>query len=464
MNIKKTAKAFAVAAVVGMSSQVIAATTNNWWDIAFTGATTITALTNDVPDYPGTWSRAAGDESSIQTNGEGNVYLKLDTQGNNVTWTPTLASTTSVVLVDSDIYLVGSDSAPTGFDEDAGNPVQTAVYLKNYINSENVTTSSVLCAYVENEVNANVWVELEGVTMVDTNWYNVKIVVDYSAAVPKAKFIVNDIVMNAAGASTAFEFPIANNSDFSQESAQKVKSVSFRGTGSVDNFVGSQVIVDTAAVLTFDVTTFVTNVEQVVAFAADVGMTVSEGTDFWVTFAEEDGSANYLTVVRVYTNETQFVDLNATYVSPGTWTFDPVTLLSYDSGNQGVKITIPTTGLTVGLVIEAYYGDAPTSGGNPVPNPGTPPVIGPGASVPATAFENILGVDYFVVTFNTTDAVGIRYTLCTSATLVAPTSFTPNADPLATTVSTSSPQEITLKAPTGGATTLFFCIKASQVP
>ena len=46
MNISKTAKAFAVAAAVGLTSQVFGATTNQWWSENFDSVADIAALTN----------------------------------------------------------------------------------------------------------------------------------------------------------------------------------------------------------------------------------------------------------------------------------------------------------------------------------------------------------------------------------------------------------------------------------
>ncbi len=359
MKFGKTAKALALAVAVGMSSQVMAAETNTWWSFDFDGLDSTTTLTNEAYSGIGQWSTVAGDESSIATNpADSTVCLKLDTQGNNLTWTPTAASTSVVVLVDADIYLVGSDSAPTGFD-DSGSPVQTAVYLKNYLNSENVTTSSVLCAYVEDGESANKWIELQGVSMVDTNWYSLRIEVDYSGTYPAAKFIVNGTVLEDASSESSFG--IANYTDFSTTELKKVNSVSFRGTGAVDNFVGSQVVADTAAVLTFAVSTFTDLVASSNNIAAaSSGYMVTAGETFYVSFKpfDTDSPSKSLSLVRVYTNGTMYVDYNASYADP-VWTLDLP--LFEDEGTEGIRLNIPTTGMTVGYTIEAYYGEAPTA-------------------------------------------------------------------------------------------------------
>ena len=367
MNINKTAKAFAIAAVVGMSSQVFAATTNNWWNIDFQDATTITALTN-ASNSAGQWSTASGDASSIATGMVGeaeSVYLKLDTQGNDIKWTPTTALTGTVVLVDSQVYLVGSDTAPTGFDADINNPVQTAVYLKNYIDSSNVTTSSVLCAYVENEANENVWVELGGVTMVDTNWYNLRIEVKYVGISPVASFYVGETLLNDANTESKTEFQIANNSDFAQTDKQKISSVSFRGTGSVDNFVGNQVIPNSALTLNFAVTFFtdeVTNSTENLVQTGGAG-SVSQGTPWNIVFNYfselNAGDTNYLSLVRVYTNESSFVDYPVSF-DGSSWTLTGTPFVD-DAENGGISYTVDTAALTAGYVVQAYYGSAPSA-------------------------------------------------------------------------------------------------------
>ena len=452
MNISKTAKAFAIAAVVGLTSQVFGASTNQWWSEDFSAPADIVALTNVSYSAVGQWSTAEGDESSIDTQ-----TLKLDTQGNNLTWTPASASTSVVVLVDADIYLVGSDSEPTGFDP--ANDVQTAVYLRNYIDDNNTVTSSVLCAYVEDNQNNNVWVELEGVAMTNETWNAVRIEVDYAAAVPVAKFYVDGILLDARGAETTTAFPIANNTNFSQEAAQKVSSVSFRGTGRVDNFVGRQVDPGQAQQLTFDVSVFTNNVEYVgAAFAAWNGPSVSQGTQFYVSFQYSYG-ADYLTSVRVYTNGTQYVDYDANW-NGTSWTILDSPLYD-DEQTEGIRLEIDTATLTEGWTIKAYYGADPSGGSNP--DPTAPPVIQPidSGNTPPVAFETINDEEYFSVSFVAPDS-GVVYSLQTQATLGG--AWTDETDPLATVLSTSANQEITLSAPTDSATTMFFRVKASTAP
>lgn len=466
MNISKTAKAFAIAAVVGLTSQVFGATTIEWWSQDFDEVADMDALTNVNYSAVGQWSTVEGDESSIveddREGAEGKV-LKLDTQGNNLTWTPAVASTSVVVLVDADIFLRGSETDPTGFDPN--NDVQTAVFLRNYVDEDtSLTTNSVLCAYVEDSENNNAWVELDGVEMVDTNWYSIRIEVDYSSAKPVARFYVDDTLLYQRGAPTTIdEFSLANNSQFATGENGFVRSVSFRGTGAIDNFVGSQVMLGQAVQLTFSVETYTDNVEDGEAnVAAWSGATVNQGAQFWVTFNVADvGLTKYLTVVRVYTNATQYVDYDVNW--DGTlWTIPAP--LYYDGAHFGIRIDIDTTSLTEGYLIQAFYGEDPDGGGEePVePDPENPPVIGSaGGETPPVAFELIEGVEYFSVTFIAPQA-GIVYSLQTQVTLGG--AWTDETDELASKTSTEEDEVITLKAHTDGATTKFFRVKASAAP
>ena len=459
MNISKTAKAFAIAAVVGLTSQVFGASTNEWWNQNFDSVADMTALTNVSYSVVagGQWSTVGVDESSI-VNTNGSPCIKLDTQGNNLTWTPASASTSVVVLVDADIYLVGSDSAPSGFDPT--NDVQTAVYLTNRVDEvTGATIGSALCAYVA-PLGANTWVELEGVAVTNENWYNVRIEVDYAAESPEASFYVNGVLMSQKGGS-ATSFLIANTTNFQSPGAKKVNSVSFRGTGAVDNFVGRQVLPDQALQLTFTVETYTDNVLDETDNVAGGGssLTVAQGETFSVVFNEVDtGATKYLTAIRVYTNETQYVHYDVNYDNPNWTLVTPP--LTFDGVFFGIRYEINTSELTEGYLIKAYYGADP-AGGNP--DPVIDPVIQPVTGQPAVAFEIIESVEYFAVSFLAPEA-GIVYSLQTQTVLDPPGTWTNETDPLATATSTAVNEKITLKAPTGGATTKFYRVKGSTAP
>ena len=258
------AAALAVGALA-LPARAETATTNDWWNVTFepgsfqTGFGELTVgelgtLTNDEtksecvqPYASGVWTMIDGDESYVTnefnpTNLPAGMFgdttcIKLDTQGNDLTWTPTGAVTKLSYLVDADLYLVGSDSAPDASDFDADSDVQAAIYLKNETNEETgETTNSVLCVYVEDaDTGKSYWQELKGVELEDNAWAHVQVVVDHSGTKPLVKVFVNGTQMTARNGSDDF-WVTANRGD--SFTAGKVSSVSFRGTGAVDNFVG----------------------------------------------------------------------------------------------------------------------------------------------------------------------------------------------------------------------------------
>ena len=253
-------------------------TTNDWWNVTleddsfqanFPGLEIgqLGALTNDEstmaagtvqPYAAGVWSALDGDESYV-TNGlatnwvsgsmtevENTTYLKLDTQGNDLTWTPdtTDVSNNIIALVDADLYLVGSDSAPDASDFDSAGDVHTAVYLKNETDEDSGnTTNSVLCVYVYDSVGmTRYWQELAGVELEDNAWAHVQVVVDYAdASTPMVQVFVNGTQMHAREDASVTSWTAAIKG--SSANVYKLSSVAFRGTGAVDNFVGTTQVV-----------------------------------------------------------------------------------------------------------------------------------------------------------------------------------------------------------------------------
>ncbi len=249
-------------------------TTNDWWNVTleadsfqanFPGLEIgqLGALTNDEstmaagtvqPYAAGVWSALDGDESYV-TNGlatnwvsgsmtevENTTYLKLDTQGNDLTWTPdtTDVSNNIIALVDADLYLVGSDSAPDASDFDSAGDVHTAVYLKNETDEDSGnTTNSVLCVYVYDSIGkVRYWQELDGEPLDDNAWAHVQVVVDYAeASTPMVQVFVNGTQMHARDDASTTSWTAAIKG--SSATVYKLSSVAFRGTGAVDNFVGT---------------------------------------------------------------------------------------------------------------------------------------------------------------------------------------------------------------------------------
>ena len=267
-----TALAVAVSSVFALSASAAEA---EMWNVTFeadsfqAGFPGLTmgelgTLTNDEtkaqcvqPYASGVWTAIDSDESYV-TNGLATnwvsgamtevanaTYLKLDTQGNDLTWKPTETTNGVQTLVDVDLFLVGSDSAPTDFD--ANNDVQAAIYLKNEVDeSTQETTNSVLCVYVR-ESGSNTWVELEGVELYDNSWAHVLVTVDHTdvpnGGQAKVSVSVNDTVMHAVGNVSKTSWTVANPT---ASTADRINSISFRGTGAVDNFVGRTFVEEVA--------------------------------------------------------------------------------------------------------------------------------------------------------------------------------------------------------------------------
>ena len=273
-------KSLALLALAGLGlSASGGVTTNDWWDVTFESDTfqegfpglvpgELGPLTNDAskatviqPYATGVWTALDGDESyvtnSLATNWvngamtevSNTTYIKLDTQGNDLKWA--VADNNAMAdglkaLVDADLYLVGSDSPPDAADFDAGKDVQTAVYLKNEIEEDSgETTNSVLCVYVYNAgTKANDWQELDGVELEDNAWAHVQVLVDHSDDLnnpPTVQVFVNGTQMHARNGD-ATSWTAANGS--ASQTAGRVSSVAFRGTGAVDNFVGQTILDD----------------------------------------------------------------------------------------------------------------------------------------------------------------------------------------------------------------------------
>ncbi len=293
MKTLQLAAAVLAVGALALPSGAETVTTNDWWDVDFTsptpavsvaghdyGGTTLREgelgpLTNNAslpgfepavlgnqPWASGHWEMEEGDESywtndwyEVDVQGTPgftftNSYLKLDTQGNDLTWRPT--NNNGVIkdvatLVDADLYLVGSDSPPDASDFDAKSDVQTAIYLKNELFGDDhpqagETSNSVLCVFAwdplaNNNAGANYWQELKGVELEDNAWAHVQVVVDHSVSPAKISVYVNGTRMSARDG-TAVDWPVANRGSLPEESSSRVRSVAFRGTGAVDNFVG----------------------------------------------------------------------------------------------------------------------------------------------------------------------------------------------------------------------------------
>lgn len=232
--------ATAAAVVTGLFAASSEAAVTEWWSFNFNDVADIVALTNDNQAAwtgTGVWTTEDTDESAIIAAGDEKYQnettaLKLDTQGTELQWTLKDAARPegTKTLIDADMYLVGAEDDPTGFDN---NDVQAAIYLRSVTDENDVTTNN-LCVYTyDGGAARNVWVPLFGTNVVSDAWYHVQVTVDYSGAEAKVSVMVGDVQMHDENGGTSWTIANAN-----LISPTKISSVSFKGTGAVDNFVG----------------------------------------------------------------------------------------------------------------------------------------------------------------------------------------------------------------------------------
>lgn len=420
------AAALAVGALA-LPARAETVTTNDWWDVKFEsptpsvsvnniayGGTTFTegklgALTNNAstagydaqvqqnqPWASGYWAMVDGDES-YWTNewyvAEGdmptftNSYLKLDTQGNDLTWTPTNSAIELTTLVDADLYLVGSDSPPDTDDFDSAKDVQTAIYLKNEIDEgSGETTNSVLCVYVEDALSGNpYWQELKGVKLDDNSWAHIQVLVDHTGD-PKVSVFVNGTQMSARDGSDIAWTIAHSTSDGAKE--HKIHSVAFRGTGAVDNFAGKTLQTSYEEAF-FKAEVFMNN--QIVAEGETGNSTrvakAEIGTDKTVTFEDfwfhdydqDNGHPMTFNLVKIdivdfstgTTNTINYIVDSNRQITPGSGS--GVTFLTTELDFEGTsyviqtgefKISIPTQGAvdTTNTIARIYFEDLPEVG------------------------------------------------------------------------------------------------------
>ena len=201
-------KTIAVAAAVAMTS-VMAASTSPWWSIDFDSYAEgrVADVTTEDQGY---WTQNADDLSVINKD----KMLVLDTQGEDLTWTPTpKAENYDSVILDADVKFVASDVEPTTTGD-----MQTAIYLKALEDG-----STELCAY-QTVDGVQVWDALEGFEIADGATKHVNITINYNDESNKP------IVTVTIDGISAEPYVAANTEK------KVVTSVSFRGTGTIDNF------------------------------------------------------------------------------------------------------------------------------------------------------------------------------------------------------------------------------------
>lgn len=524
----KTLRLVAATALVSSVFALSAsAAESEWWNVDFTSPTPngvqlnvseLGALTNDAanmaagtvqPYTNGVWSAVDSDESYVTNEFNpsgsfgGSNCLRLDTQGNDLTWTPdeNLASNGVQTLVDADLYLVGSDSAPTDFD--ANNDVQAAIYLKNQTDDDSQeTTNSVLCLYVYNSsTESNIWVDLAGVELTDQSWAHIQVKVDHSDATqPMVSVRVNDTQMYAVGNATATNWPAANNS--TAKAAGRISSVAFRGTGAVDNFVGKTVVEEAGETYNFTAAVYCNNTlvgsgndgNTTRIKPAEVGSGTSvefDGFTFVIVDEQTVEPSNVLSRIEfldptdgttVLTNFTYTFAYDATEgIASVTPDADDTGYVEFDEEGGYQTGPFSVTASNVGavgdtVIVKIYFVDLNA------PQPSEPTPVDPGQSLDSVTDADVIpagvvsetddgtGVttDYFVVNFRAPEA-GVTYTLMVSTDLTLTedqwkgvgTGAATAATGDGTATSSAAGELITLKVPISG-NAAFFKIKASK--
>ena len=216
-----------------------------WFSVNFDNATTWAAGQTQMAVTGGTFDKATTDDNSqlIDSTSEsakatyvaqadGNV-LELNTEGNELTFNPTTVnpgSNSDLTVIEADVFFIASDTAPALTDS----TIQVALYLKA---EENETP--VFQAYSDVDGNPT-WVDLGyDLTNVDVSngiWRKIQIVVDKVNNTATYSF-------GAKGGTVSGEYTkaLANVN----EDRPAISSVSFKGTGLVDNFVGAVRTVET---------------------------------------------------------------------------------------------------------------------------------------------------------------------------------------------------------------------------
>lgn len=291
--------------------------TNEWFSVDFT-----TAMDTK-------WTQSDEDDSAIVTaeipsGGKHAAALKLETNGEELVYTPDASSGSVKTVLEMQVYLVGSDEVPQIADG-----AQTAVYLDTQDD-----TVSVLKAYVAGE-----WVALAD--NVAPGWHDVTIIMDYSD-VQKAFFELDG---SPVGRSTGYE---------TGSSATAVASLGFKGSGYIDNFVGNSVI---------DAPPFYDDEGE---GEGETTIASVDGVNKTVTF-NTDKSGDALKFIRVYTSETEYKTLR--YTDLATVNYDgAVKVVAYygnsvsnvdtdDAPAAAVSLEGDTATVSVGNVKSGlYYG------------------------------------------------------------------------------------------------------------
>ena len=346
----------AFAGVVAGSLALSAQADTPWWSEDFSDyQLDITQMTNRLVKA-GIWEMQEGDTSSLAGSYSNDCataitptvpsdVLVLNTEGNELTFTPTNATPASdVTVVDADVFFVGSDTEPN-LSEDS--TVQFALFLKVPEDTGANGVSNSVMVYVNPEIEGAEWVALPNTNIGDKTWHHVQVRINY----PESGNRKVSVWIDGSEKTPKNGYVIANGGD----GASRLSSVSFKGTGAVDNFTGSfadetkQTYTFTAAAYVDDVLN--TSVEIDGSGAEDIE--VGKEAEFLVPRRFNNKPITNI-VVKAQTGTD---DVYAVADDGTTFTVTPDSL-SCTPGTTSVSITIDTTdAATTGPALVVYYGD-----------------------------------------------------------------------------------------------------------
>lgn len=420
MNTRKLTAALAVMGAFVLSSVAATTTTNTAWNIDFEGIRNpsyergnFAGLTNKVS---WTWgeggsafarfSSVGEDQTSMAllsdfnaTNGWEATYpagcapasdiLSLNTSGTDLQFNLVESDSSdnlkpvgefgSTVLVDADVYFVGAESEPNVADDTS---LQAALYLMCETATEDdevagifagdVTNTSLRVWSYDSGLTRNVWRELShpSVKVEDGSWHHVQISMDYTGTYPEIKVLIDGYAMEDSKGATSFR--VSNYSNFESESAKHLNSVSFRGTGAVDNFVGST-LTTTSESYEFSVASFLDQEPMTTEEYIYPSKIIEEGkvarfTGIYTLHDDGEGNIQPLRMVRVFdpaspTTYTDYVfPIDETQEYP-ILTFPDGSSLFTDINQEDAfmfTLNVDTTGATGDTVLaNLYYGTYP---------------------------------------------------------------------------------------------------------
>ena len=349
----KLALAGLVAGSFALSAQ---ASEETWWSYDFSEPRYASEAWTNTVLFADTWVRGANDNSSIEASWSNrNSVLVLNTEGDDLTYTPTNAASvaTDTVLLDTEVFFVGSDTEPTISDSD----VQFALFLK----APEDGGSTNLMAYVYDSATAGgKWVDLEGVTVADKTWAHVVVSLNYSGAISQGRGItvsVDGTTAYVSGSESETTLQFATGAETSS-----LNSVSFRGTGGIDSFTGKY-YEDSSVVHTFNALAYLNGEVQAAMTQTTTGTASDSHTFSFAGYAGSEEDPVLVTKVVVVAADGTETEYAASYDEEDGYTFTPSSAsIAYDPENVSIDVTVsfagaPTDGDANSYdVLKVYYG------------------------------------------------------------------------------------------------------------